>query len=121
MGFKEFLLEKNDEKEEQIMGSIFEYFSTHEKPTYKEVEEISKSLGVEKHDLVERIFSLLSSFLNAGEFKKNPVEPDPKELEMGIQVEMEHTTSTAISRRIALDHLAELHDYYTRLKKMENK
>jgi len=44
---------------------------------------------------------------------------DPKQLEMGIKVEMEHTTDKAIARRIALDHLREIPDYYTRLLKME--
>ena len=44
---------------------------------------------------------------------------DQKELEMGIEVEKEHTTDKEIAKRIALDHLAEISDYYTRLKKME--
>jgi hypothetical protein len=42
-----------------------------------------------------------------------------KELEMGIEVEMEHTDDSAIAKEIALDHLSEFPDYYTRLKKME--
>jgi hypothetical protein len=46
-------------------------------------------------------------------------DADPKELEMGIKVEYEHTDNKEISKRIALDHLAECKDYYTRLDKME--
>jgi hypothetical protein len=42
-----------------------------------------------------------------------------KELNMGIKVEMEHVNSKARSREIAMDHLVEIPDYYTRLKKME--
>jgi hypothetical protein len=42
-----------------------------------------------------------------------------KELQMGI--EMEHTDDRDLAMRIALDHLAEIPDYYTRLKKMERK
>jgi hypothetical protein len=38
---------------------------------------------------------------------------------MGIAVEMEHTSCGIIAKRIALDHLAEISDYYTRLKAME--
>ena len=45
---------------------------------------------------------------------------DPDELAMGIQVEYEHTDNKDLARKIALDHLAEIPDYYTRLKKMEN-
>lgn len=42
-----------------------------------------------------------------------------KQLEKGIQVELEHTKDRKKAREIALDHLKELPDYYTRLKKME--
>ncbi len=45
---------------------------------------------------------------------------DPKELAMGIDVEKEHTDNPAIAKEIAKDHLAEIPDYYTRLKKMED-
>ena len=42
-----------------------------------------------------------------------------KELEMGLKVEREHTTDPERAREIAMDHLVELPDYYTRLAKME--
>lgn len=42
-----------------------------------------------------------------------------KELKMGEDVEMEHVTNRTLSREIAMDHLVEIPDYYTRLKKME--
>ena len=53
--------------------------------------------------------------------KKGFVEKDadPKELKMGIKVEMEHTDDPAVAKIISLDHLSEIPDYYTRLKKME--
>lgn len=44
---------------------------------------------------------------------------DSNELAMGIEIEKEHTNDEAIAKEIAKDHLAELPDYYTRLKKME--
>lgn len=58
---------------------------------------------------------------------RSPSEFDAKELEMGIQVEAEHLEGGGYSksemedqaREIAMDHLAEISDYYTRLKKME--
>lgn len=43
-----------------------------------------------------------------------------KELAMGMKVEMEHTDDPEKVREIALDHLVEFPDYYTRLKEMEN-
>ena len=46
---------------------------------------------------------------------------DPKELAMGIKIEMEHTDNKQLAKHIALDHLAEKggEKYYTRLKDME--
>lgn len=45
---------------------------------------------------------------------------DPKQIEMGIKVEMEHTDDKDLAKEIAKDHLTEFPDYYTRLKKMED-
>lgn len=45
---------------------------------------------------------------------------DAEQLAMGIEVEKEHTDDPEIAKMIALDHLAEIPDYYTRLKKMED-
>lgn len=51
--------------------------------------------------------------------KKHDVSVDAlkKQLEMGIKVEHEHTDDEDKARRIALDHLDEKPDYYTKLKK----
>ena len=55
--------------------------------------------------------------------KKHKVDVDKikDQLRMGIKVEKEHTTKPKIAREIALDHLGEKPDYYTRLKKVEGK
>jgi hypothetical protein len=44
---------------------------------------------------------------------------DPKQVMAGIRVEREHTDSDETAYIIALDHLAEIPDYYTLLLKME--
>lgn len=44
---------------------------------------------------------------------------DAEEFRVGIEVEQEHTDELPKSAQIALDHLAEIPDYYTRLIKME--
>jgi hypothetical protein len=46
-------------------------------------------------------------------------EYDKKQIEMGIKVEMEHTKYPKVALQIALDHLEEYPDYYTRLARME--
>ncbi len=53
--------------------------------------------------------------------KKHGVSLDhiESQLEKGIKVEQEHTSDKATAREIALDHLGEVPDYYTKLKKVE--
>jgi len=53
--------------------------------------------------------------------KKHKISMDAlnSQIEMGIKVESEHTGSKQMARMIALQHLEELPDYYTRLKKAE--
>jgi len=48
---------------------------------------------------------------------KEDVNPD--ELRIGLKIEMEHTDDPNQALEIALDHLAEIPDYYTRLVAME--
>jgi len=42
------------------------------------------------------------------------------EFKKGIKVEMEHTSDPSVAAEIALDHLVEDPEYYTKLNKMEN-
>jgi hypothetical protein len=41
------------------------------------------------------------------------------QIKIGKEIEMEHTNNPEEARRVAMDHLVELPDYYTRLVKME--
>lgn len=51
----------------------------------------------------------------------NMVKSLKKQLEMGIEVEMEHTDDKQKAKEIAMDHLWEDPTYYTKLKKIEAK
>ena len=53
--------------------------------------------------------------------KKHKVSPSviQKQLEMGMKVEHEHTTDNDAAMDIALQHLDEIPNYYSKLKKME--
>jgi hypothetical protein len=42
------------------------------------------------------------------------------QLDKGMRVEMEHTKDKETAKKIAMDHLYEVPDYYDRLKKVEN-
>jgi hypothetical protein len=95
-------------------------------PTIKEVEGESENLGNElkkvTDEQVKRIAAsnIKEEKLKGGraskEVRENATELfDPLEISVGIKVEMEHTDSIEAAREIALDHLTENKDYYTRL------
>lgn len=44
---------------------------------------------------------------------------DPNELAMGIEDEMEHTNNKRAAKSIAKDHLSEIPDYYSRVRRMK--
>jgi hypothetical protein len=50
---------------------------------------------------------------------KVSIEKIQSELDKGIEVEMEHVDDPKLSKDIAMDHLVEIPDYYSRLAKME--
>jgi len=46
---------------------------------------------------------------------------DPDELRKGMTVELEHTKDSSLAKEIALDHLTESPDYYTKLETIEDR
>lgn len=65
---------------------------------------------------------LIKKYMSPEEIAKKhkiSLETLNSQLEMGIKVEREHTGSKKMARMIALQHLGELPDYYSRLKKAE--
>lgn len=120
--FTNFLSEKEENNKDDIYTKIMDFFADNPSPEDDEVHALAEELGLEPDDFETHIYFILGSVLGTGMAKKKNItekDVDSKELAMGIKVEMEHTKNKAIAKRIALDHLAELKDYYTRLKKME--
>jgi len=50
---------------------------------------------------------------------KGEEDIDPEQLKLGIIIEHEHTEDEMVAAKIALDHLVEIPDYYSRLLRME--
>lgn len=120
MKFKKHITEAMDMKE--IHAEIYKFFRENPSPSDDEVHGLADKLGVNSHVFESHIYMILGSVLGAGrsvEDNFTEKDADPKQLKMGIEVEYEHTSSPEMSKRIALDHLAEIPDYYTRLDKME--
>jgi len=89
---------------------------------HRDFHALADELGMdEAGDLEEKAYALLQSFFAQGRYmeKGSGKKFSEEELAMGDKVELEHTDNPVIARRIAMDHLTEISDYYTRLKKME--
>ena len=92
----------------------------------KESEEATEDMGRETKPITdEQVHRVASSNIKEekipggrsnSEVREKATELfDPMEISIGIKVEMEHTDSIEAAREIALDHLVENNDYYTRL------
>lgn len=115
------IVEKKSSKEETL-SAIMDFFTDNPTPPDSDVHALSDKMGIDTHEFESYIYSILGSFLSFGRAKEKgftEADADPNELKMGIKVELEHTNNPEVAKRIAIDHLAEFGDYYTRLIKME--
>ena len=102
-----------------IEEKIRQFFLKNPKPRDPQIHAFAEAEGIEHSKFEEIVYDMLGSFLGEGRAKDFKGLFDPKEIKMGIEVEMEHTSSKFLAERISKDHLAEFPDYYTRLAKME--
>lgn len=102
----DFLKEKR-QKGEKINDDDFHTFAEDE-------------LKMNVHEAEASMYNVLADILGGGKSEGKEFDYDKKELEMGMKVEKEHTDNDYITKKIAMDHLKEIPDYYTRLKKMED-
>lgn len=104
-------------------SAIIDYFLKNQNARDHEVHKWARDIGMSPEALEGEIYHLLSSLLKGvGKHANVPDEAfDPKELEMGIKVEVEHTDNEDVAKIIAKDHLMEsgAGNYYSRLLQME--
>ncbi len=66
----------------------------------------------------EEVYNIVADKIQEIQTPAKEKDVDPKELKMGIKVEMEHTDDPSKAKIIALQHLAEDPKYYTKLKSL---
>lgn len=74
--------------------------------------------------LLEQVFKGIAqgkSLKDIADKHKVSMEQIQKQLDMGMKVEMEHTKDKELAKKIAMDHLFEIPDYYSKLDKIEKK
>lgn len=116
----QYILKEEKKDTSKLHAEIIKWFLANPYPKDDKVHAFAEKLGMNPDEFEGHIYMVLSSILSEGYSKGKDIKHDPKELEMGIKVEYEHTTNPLISRKIAMDHLVEIPDYYTRLAKMES-
>jgi len=114
-----------DWTKDPTINNVVDFLMENPNPNDDQVHQFAEASGIDVHKL-ESIFYFLATKLakvlregrsNDKNLKEEDV--DPKELAMGIKVELEHSSCPILAKKISLDHLSEIEDYYTRLKKME--
>lgn len=103
----------------EIHNKIIEFLMKNPSPKDELIHNMGEKLGIPPDKFEEHVYMILGNILTGGRSKDFKGKYDPKELKMGIKVEAEHTSYPLIAAKIARDHLAEIVNYYTRLKKME--
>lgn len=112
-----FLSEEND-KRSKLKTILINRFTLDDKITTKEMESLAKENGYDKNELDQIVRDLLSSLFHVRRYKM-PKTIDEKQLEKGIKHEYEHTSDIEIAKKIALDHISEIPNYYDLLEKLE--
>jgi hypothetical protein len=111
---------------EDVLSEIIDFFISTPSAGYQELSKFVKSKNIDYYDMDHALTVLAGSFVGfvyGGLFMKSKTglgDIDAEQLSMGISVEKEHTDNELIARKIALDHLVEIPDYYTRLSEMES-
>lgn len=114
--------------DDSLEWKLINFFINNPNPTDSQVHKFAEDIGINEHRLEEEVYKLISTFLTGGKFQSEGegVVYNPDELKMGDDIELEHVNKDSpyakyISRRIALDHLAEFkgNHYYSGLIKLE--
>lgn len=103
-----------------LKSKLVEFLVVTPNPEDEQIHKLAEINHIDKHEFEEVAYSLLGNLMSGGKSKGIlPKNLDMEQLRMGIQVEYEHSSDIETSTKIAIDHLTEIPDYYTRLAKME--
>ena len=108
-------IEKEISKDKSIRAEIIKFFKSNPQPTDDQMHGLATKLQLDPSELETLVYSILSDIISGGISGGKDLPVDPKELEMGVKTEAEHTSDTAIAEKIARDHLAEDPKYYSKL------
>jgi len=109
----------------KMYQDVTKFFYANPNPSDDLFHSWCEKMGYNPHEAESQAYKLATitaKFLNEGRSIEEGLtkdDVDQKELALGIKVELEHIKDVRVAEKIALDHLAEIDDYYTRLIEME--
>lgn len=110
--------EDKDRKEWALLESdgpkVLKWFGT-KKPSEEQVQKEEARIQYFKHKGAKYVDKIPGGLADKGP----PKGVDPKQVEKGIKVELEHTDDKDLAREIAYDHLTEDPKYYDKLETIE--
>lgn len=104
------------EKQDMLKAKLIKRFNYDKKVTLDELKEIAKENDKTPEEIYEMVFEILNHFLYR---RYEKFTGDKHQLELGKNEEAEHTSEPLIAEIIAKDHLKQVPNYYTLLKKIE--
>jgi len=128
--FNEYITEENKDEEKIIKELISFYTKSDKSPSDKEYHKLAEKLKVETDYLESLSYKIIHMIIRGGLSSNFKGEFDEKELKMGIEIEKEHMyidkndkksviLGDILSEKISKDHISEISNYYSLLKKME--
>ena len=104
------------EKEDMLKTKLIKRFNNEKHVSLEELNKIAKDNDKTPEEIYEMVFKILNEFLYR---RYEKFTGDKKELMSGIKDEFEHSSEPLIAEIIAKDHLKQVPNYYTLLKKIE--
>lgn len=126
-GFKQIARQIIGQDEKSFDNDLMKLIKDNPNPKDEIIHTFAEDHKIEPDKVEEKIYewaTMYVDFYMNGRAKDKGIseeDVDKKELSKGIEVESEHTPNEEMAKRIALDHLAEMPDYYTKLAQMEGK
>jgi hypothetical protein len=104
----------------KVQKAIVDYFIADKQADFTRFKAWADQSNLDYSCLINEMCKMFASFFGEGAWSLKQATPiDPRQLEKGIQVEMEHTSNVLFAMKITTDHLVENPRYYDYLAKME--
>jgi len=108
------------------LGTVIDFIQQAPNPTDEQFTQFSQQHGVDGLQMEQVAFGLATKLVNllrGGKMAESGIDMasvDQNELQMGIDHGLQtHTSDQSIAKKLALDNLCCIPDYYSRLQKME--